>query len=105
MRAIATSVLKAGCANPEATDRSLILMISIWRVVFGTLPFAVALGPVYAWSYVESGRVQQLVRLIWKKGTALVDIFITNAYTSPRLLRNGIFNANEERMEKILATR
>ncbi|CAK0805524.1 unnamed protein product [Prorocentrum cordatum] len=87
---------------PASLGRPCILMIAIWRVVAGTLPFALALGPLYTWTPLETSRVQALARLVWAKGKECVDCFFSNAYSAPRVLRNGLFDASQTQMERIM---
>lgn len=102
LRTVAINFLGAGAEVPFSLGRACIVLFGIWRVMAGTLPFALALGPLYSWSPLEKSRSQALVRLIWAKGKECVDLFFSNAYSAPRILRNGLLSASQTRMERII---
>ena len=47
------------------------------------LNFALWLGVCYGWGCLERVRVQEAFMFVWRKG--LADIFISAAYTAPRV--------------------
>ena len=84
--------------------RLLILNYSVWRTVAGTVAFALLVGFLHTWTPMECDRVASAMDLVWRKGKGVVDVFITNSYSAPRALRNGLMNASASRRDFLLRT-
>ena len=84
--AAATSYRFPGHA--DKFGRCVIINLLLGRCIFGTSAMALLIGFLHGWSACEKSIVASAVELIVRKG--VVDIFITRAYSAPRILRNAL---------------
>ena len=84
--AAATSYRFPGHA--DKFGRCVIINLLLGRCIFGTSAMALLIGFLHGWSACEKSIVAAAVELIVRKG--VVDIFITRAYSAPRILRNAL---------------
>lgn len=82
----------------------LVLNYTVWRTVGGTVGFALLLGFLHTWSFIEKNLVASTLEFIWRKGGAVVEVMLSNAYSAPRVLRYGLLNATPARREFLLRT-
>jgi hypothetical protein len=101
------AIAKSASKTYGAVDKIhplLVLNYTVWRAVGGTVSFALLLGFLHTWSFIEKNLVASTLEFIWRKGGAVVEVMLSNAYSASRVLRHGLLNATPAGREFLLRT-
>lgn len=88
-------------AEREHMKRCIVLNFALWRILGGTLTFALSLGFLCAWDETQRCQVRDKVKQAYETGR--IKSFFTAAYQSTAKIRNILGpNADPERIEAVL---